>query len=517
MAAPPATDAVLAATEDALLAFYGDPCDSMQVARYNSSSNKWAILDTDNSPGLRSASVWALPQQSDIVYLYGGATCDGSVSNQLIEFNTTAGSFTPQQNAISPAGLEGASAVILSNSSAVLVGGKSSEAWIGMTQLAQWQADSWTFRGVANSSGIDSRTGALAVSVFPGRPFQDSTSNVVVVGGTVAGRSATPHIVRLILDDGVDAGWAWCNDTKLDLGSDALGLFGIFNTVAVVSSSNLKGKRSSSGGYSIDLYDVNSGDKIDTFPNPLIHQPDNNGASVGLETLTRGGTTLVQTITKDRSTKSQSTKRQSSTNAAVSTSTKTTASPTTSTSATGSPQKMSKGGVAALSTVLPVTAVAIFSAIFMIYRRKKKQEEQERVSITENPFADNPFAPNDAASIDSWNEKRQWLKLHASSSNDTNASARAPKVGFPGPPVNPTSSVARRRVSSQPTQRIKRLFSNSYDSSGDENPEKEEEDTISDQEEFFRNRDVQILVSSQRRSRLVVTNPDTNSDTESDK
>lgn len=151
----------------------------------------------------------------------------------------------------------------------------------------------------------------------------------------------------------------------------------------------------------------------------------------------------------------------------------------------GSSSTLSTGGTIALSTVLPIAAAAagVVAGIFLLRRRKQRNSAKNlhlSPSMSITGLFPPPAAPRydswysgETASIHSWNEKRAQYEqnLHHETSH--------------------TSGVA---VPSSPAHQQAPLPVNPF----------EEEDA----ESIFAGRDVQVLVSSVRRSQLRVTNPD---------
>lgn len=72
-----------------------------------------------------------------------------------------------------------------------------------MSQLAIWEQSSWSYRSVKNSNNIDSRTNPLVV-------LSNAAEFVVVSGGLVDGRTADPNLVVLDISDG---SWEWLQPT----------------------------------------------------------------------------------------------------------------------------------------------------------------------------------------------------------------------------------------------------------------------------------------------------------------
>jgi hypothetical protein len=227
-----------------LLAVFGDgsSCQAspIQVSAYDPVANQWNKIAT--SPGnwyLENSTVWV--QRDGMMYIYGGS-CSGysKVFNTLISFNVTSLEFQQVESSNSPTSLASAGVVRISPDSFLIVGGRSTNGWISMNQVAVWEYGTWSYRSALNSSGIDSRTDSLLLPLWDVEDEQTATS-VLVIGGDVDGRPANPYLATLQLNSTSSWSWTAASGPAISGMDGALTLFQTLISVAKVRSLNLKG------------------------------------------------------------------------------------------------------------------------------------------------------------------------------------------------------------------------------------------------------------------------------------
>ncbi|ANB15745.1 hypothetical protein AWJ20_3389 [Sugiyamaella lignohabitans] len=448
----PPTNSTLVIDEnsDTLMAVYGTSgCGTspINIATYDSDKNKWTkITSSSDNWYLDMPTVWAQPQTS-VIYIFGGyCQSTNDISHSLYAYNTTSGEFLTPPNQNSPTDLYAAGVTAIDSSTFLLVGGKAPNGWISMNQVAVWEYNSWTFRTTGNSDNIDSRTNPLVIPIWADN-MQNSASSVLVLGGSVNGRAAQPYAVNLTLGNG----WEWSNsslESVLDP-SDIDGAMAIGTALLTLS------KPSQSAKLQVNIYELDTGKLLNS--------------AQGFPTVTP---TPLPTQT-------------------VTVSTEQTAS--TVPTALPASKSLSKGGVAAVSTVVPIAALCALGAaagLFYVRRRKRNNDKIRTMHLSPAPsmgdFINAPLAHNndswysiggDTASINSWNEKRAMyeenVNRHSTLSQTT---AKEPNT-FQSPPQSPV------------TTNVVTAYQN-------------------DEDNIFEGRDVQILVSSLRRTPLRVVNPD---------
>ncbi|OBA19507.1 hypothetical protein METBIDRAFT_73601 [Metschnikowia bicuspidata var. bicuspidata NRRL YB-4993] len=261
------------AVDESLSTF--DKCGNgvFQLLKYEAASDSW-VYASDNMTfsGVENVSfyqdsTYLTSLTSSEVYVYGGVcTATGEVSSRLLSFDMETMLFANISTSTEPQGFYGGVSVWApSPLQLFVVGGRSEAGWLNMYQLATWNFQSgWLFQSVLkNGTTVLSRTNGLVLPVFS--VLSDDTEEtflrnynpqaVLVLGGEASGQSEAAW-AKLLYEDNE---WSW---QSLELGledSDILGAAVIFDTLVVVngSSQTAAGKRLDSS-YHLNLYDINS-------------------------------------------------------------------------------------------------------------------------------------------------------------------------------------------------------------------------------------------------------------------
>lgn len=242
---------------DALHALYGDDDGMLAVARYHDDSDEWDVIDgidTSHISDTRyfaNCSVLTVPDDNQTTYIYGGDVPKQGVLSRLLSLDLQDLKFSNISTATQPQPFLGAAQVLAPNPQTNLViGGELAQGWLNMFQIATWDFQAgWLFRQVEPlDTSIELRRGALALPVFgkvdPRNVLTDlKVLQVVLIGGDIANRPASPSVARLQLDQNL---WQWHLYP-----TDILGFVGaatIFNTLVTVNSTKL--------GLKLQLYDA---------------------------------------------------------------------------------------------------------------------------------------------------------------------------------------------------------------------------------------------------------------------
>lgn len=191
------------------------------------------------------------------------------VSSEIKAFNTTSGSFIEIETASSPTSMFAAGVMRMTgSSSSLLIGGKAQNGWIGMNQLALWEYSSWTFISTSKSSFVDSRTNPLVLPLksAAGNPKSTATNSTLVLGGRVNSHQSLPYAVGLDLDP--DDGWTWnsdLNQTLISSSSDILGAVTFDNTLITISPKDLNKRDDDNVDYSIGYFDVSTWEEASSY------------------------------------------------------------------------------------------------------------------------------------------------------------------------------------------------------------------------------------------------------------
>lgn len=496
----------------------------LDLRAYNESARLWdsvllasnAFDELDDASFYDSATYLAA---DDTLYIYGGLCQPSSeITSRLISFDFEKKLFSNISTSTKPQPFYGASNILGPDAQTQLViGGQTNKGWLNMYQLATWNFDSgWSFKSVATGNDkINSRKFALALPLFD--PLSNDSvaeiqlhflvKSVLLIGGQTLNSPSTPSVAKLATND---ASWAW---QQLDLDIDPeqiLGAASIFNTLLVVNQDSTKRGES----YKVTLYDTDNLKQVSSLK-------DNYSSKFA----PTSGSSLV-------------------------------------------PKK------AILGTILPVAAIAaaVAASLFVIKRRKASAAEPkdddvdyhfgtfyDQTSAT-HPYNNNVAADSsstlDGALIDSWVRKRQeyeekrskfhndhWTSKDTLTSGEYNEEHDLPEKPLPTPlqgnvmarsvskvkgsfsftntPGSPRMMLAPKNLTGPRTLREKasentlistggRLFDDEMSS---QNAGELEANTSYDSDNSLDEMmDVQVLVSSKRRSVLKVMNPDVTAD-----
>lgn len=191
-------------------------------------------------------------------------------SDEIKAFNVTDNSYKSIKTASSPTAMFAAGVMRMpSASSSLLVGGKAQNGWIGMNQLALWEYSSWTFISTANSARVDSRTNPLVLPLSSpaGQLSSKATNSSIVLGGRVNSHVSLPYIVGLDLDP--VSGWSWnadLNQTLIPSTEKILGAVTFENTLITITDKESETKdtedvierRDVDLNYQINYFDMTS-------------------------------------------------------------------------------------------------------------------------------------------------------------------------------------------------------------------------------------------------------------------
>lgn len=244
------------------------------LIKYDTQSNSWKDVEVSHDDvddaSFYAHSVYMSDPASKQVYIYGGQ-CNktGSVNNRLISFDLDKHSFFNLTTEIQPQPFYGASSVLAPNAQTqLLLGGRTSLAWLGMYQLATWKFEGgWTFNSVSkdNKVQVHSREFALSLPIFdpinnttlPSFMENFSVKEVLLLGGESSKSTLSLPIAKLKTNSSV---WSWETLEEKDIHYDEiLGACTLFNTLAIINStSESSNKKRGNPGYTINLLDTDS-------------------------------------------------------------------------------------------------------------------------------------------------------------------------------------------------------------------------------------------------------------------
>lgn len=274
---PPANSSLVVDSNDVLHAIWGTSCGSgpIEVSVFNSSKNQWiseAQSNMNTESWFNDDQVIWIDRSQDNIYIYGGQ-CNGKVSNEFYSYNLENKEFSiaNPSSGIMPRAMASAQSVILDDYRVLLLGGHNDNAWMSMQQLAIYGYNSWSFVPVGNSSNIDSRDDPLLLPIWENS--DEAVTEIVVIGGTVAGRDSNPQLAMLNYTD--QQGWQFSspNDVSaIDLSYAAVVIYDTLVSISVDSQSQ------GQGGSNIDvqLYGRSSSNQWDSVSQ--VHVPSSDSS-----------------------------------------------------------------------------------------------------------------------------------------------------------------------------------------------------------------------------------------------
>lgn len=237
---------------------------SFQLYMLNSTSKSWTLFAPVSFSGVLDTSfyrdaLYLVAPGSSSVYIYGGLCSSGAITDRLLSFNMETKTFYNVSTSTRPKAFYGAVSLwIPSTQSLVIIGGKSPMGWLNMHQLATWNFQSgWLFQEASHSgqNSVDSRTSPLVLPIFSpsaatsAQEFLNyySPTSALVIGGQ--GHTTLQNEWAEVSFGSPK--WSW---TRFQPSIDELKLMGgfvVFHTFVAVYSSTKR-----DGSYTLSLYDL---------------------------------------------------------------------------------------------------------------------------------------------------------------------------------------------------------------------------------------------------------------------
>ncbi|KAH3676433.1 hypothetical protein WICMUC_002064 [Wickerhamomyces mucosus] len=469
---------------------------------------------------------------TESIFIYGGLL-NNSITSRLLEYNPNSNTLSSVITSVAPTAFYGAARCIMDDqgSSNLIIGGKAGSGWISMFQIATFEYKTWSFKTVSSSDfNINSRVSPLILPIFSQDSNREDTTevaNLLIMGGYLANDLATPYVINL----NVTNDWKYSNYSTIGDFTYTSGLIGavvINETLITINDDSSK----RSDGYDINLYDTQSLMRLDKF-----QYSQSTYISTVLSSSTISTSELSTTASESKSVISELLISDSSTASLSSTidsaSAYFTGTPTNPTDSSRSSRHQSKRTSVIIGVVLAIVGLFVISIIaFLVHKKYFKYNEnielQSSISSSDSEkYFDYYKELNnlDNQSISSWNNKRdEYEKLQRQLTHSTKSifgkSMDTLQSPLNEPPATPKRN-SKVRYSLSPTkshninledfENNEDIFhtpvteSQYYPPTG-QHTFKHAEDQEMD--EFLNERDVQVLVSSKRRSKLRITNPD---------
>ncbi|KAK6453820.1 uncharacterized protein RJT20DRAFT_122833 [Scheffersomyces xylosifermentans] len=230
------------------------------------------------------STILTTPTDNSTIYIYGGVcqTNGVHVSNRLISLDFSTFKFANITTSTKPQAFYGAANLLAPNPQTQLViGGQSNQGWLNMYQLATWDfASGWSFKQIGkgdNDATVNSRKFPLILPIFS--QLQNNSvetvsnfldvSEVLLIGGDLLGGQSTPQYAKLSTGSN-DWSWNTTFNVSWDF-NDILGAATIFNTLVIInSSSETTSKRDGSNSYSINLYDTSTFKQVESVKSNTV-------------------------------------------------------------------------------------------------------------------------------------------------------------------------------------------------------------------------------------------------------
>lgn len=240
--------------------------NKMVLLKFDNSSSTWQNIDLDfddidNSQFYKYANYLTSPVSSQL-FIYGGQDHHGNASNRLLSLDFTTFKFCNISTATKPQYFYGASNLLAPNpQTQLLIGGESNNGWLNMYQLATWDFSSgWSSVLVNkdNSTVINSRKFSTLLPIFsPLNNNNESTvindykvSQVMILGGLDNDdQLVSPPASMLVMDTN---NWYFQGLPEFNI-SAYLGYATVFNNFITISRPTSV-KRSNN--YQMNLFDL---------------------------------------------------------------------------------------------------------------------------------------------------------------------------------------------------------------------------------------------------------------------
>lgn len=304
---PPPKDTELFLVNDELYGLKANQSDKhlMALISYDSESDAWKDKQLDlsdlNDKRFFKGSSYLTSPSSDEVYVYGGKSED-EITNRMISINLEDYKVSNISTSTKPQGFYGAANLLGPDpSSQLLIGGESNDGWLNMYQLATWDFHSgWSFQpvdkknttvegGDDNEAQVNSRTNAKVLPIFDKLDSSNiseiddnySVTKVLIIGGEMDGDLSEPNLLYLNLESNT---WNYeIPATSKDFNAkDYQGFVTVFDNIVAIETQS---KKRDDTKYQLKYFDL-SLNKVEELTIPkLQHQQTENNKDDGKEAI----------------------------------------------------------------------------------------------------------------------------------------------------------------------------------------------------------------------------------------
>lgn len=270
----PSANTSLFLVNDTLYGMNGDSDGRMTLVKYDSNNDDWTevLLNCDeiNDDSFYNDASYLTNLGSNQIYVYGGIK-DDEISNRLLSIDFKTFKVSNITTSTKPQPFYGASNLLApSSSSQLLIGGESTEGWLNMYRLATWSFESgWSFQAVSqlNNTDIGSRIHLLTLPIFnmlANNSLEDiiedySVSKLLIIGGEADGTEVSPSAVYLDISGN---NWQYEKVGKNLNVTDYLGFITVFDNLVTITEDSIK-----RDGYALKFFDLNF-NELESFQVP---------------------------------------------------------------------------------------------------------------------------------------------------------------------------------------------------------------------------------------------------------
>lgn len=270
----PSSNTSLFLVNDTLYGMNGDNDGKMTLVQYNAEADDWQTIklkcDGINDDWYYSDSSYLTSLDSNEVYVYGGIK-DDDITNRLISVDLTTNKVSNITTSAKPQPFYGSSNLLAPfSSSQLLIGGESVGGWLNMYRLATWNFESgWSFQTVSqlNNTDISPRINLLILPIFnklANNSLEEinndyEVNKILIIGGETGDSVVSPSAVYL---DTSGNDWVYeKTNNVLDI-QDYLGFVTVFDNVITITEDSVK-----RDGYSLKYFDLDF-NSLKTFQVP---------------------------------------------------------------------------------------------------------------------------------------------------------------------------------------------------------------------------------------------------------
>ena len=274
-----------------LMAFTGtkyDDCEYGKLTLYQLVDDEWKqkSIETEslNDECFYMDSNYLYSPNYNDIYIYGGRKSEDTFSSRLLALDVLGeGKVSNITTNTKPQAFYGASNLLAPDPDNQLVfGGESDQGWLNMYQLANWDFNSgWTSQVVEKGSeSVESRRFPVLLPIFKNTMAnysqflnEFSLSDILILGGELSSTTASKEVIQLGLQSNT---WSYTVfDKELDM-DEYLGFATVFDNLITIKNDNSKKRQSS---YNLQIYSLPGLKEIQKVEPPKTKENTNSDSS----------------------------------------------------------------------------------------------------------------------------------------------------------------------------------------------------------------------------------------------